>query len=120
MFEDEETSNQSPKNYFLNNLAMWIWMYINGSTLYLIDCVDLGGRRIIKKKIFAFPIFCLALFVYCMRLLYLCAFLYAFNIFSYLSHLTTQEEFLILEECFTLPCFFIILIFTRGIFNKVH
>ena len=40
VFEDEETSNQSPKNYFLNNLAMWIWMYINGSTLYLIDCVD--------------------------------------------------------------------------------
>ena len=40
VFEDEEMSYQRIKSSFLDNLAMWIWVYMNGRSMYLIDCVD--------------------------------------------------------------------------------
>ena len=40
VFEDEEMSYQRIKSSFLDNLAMWIWAYMNGRSMYLIDCVD--------------------------------------------------------------------------------
>ena len=42
-FEDQEMSNQSLKSSFLNNLATWTQVYINGSSLSLIDCVGWMG-----------------------------------------------------------------------------
>ena len=43
LFEDEEMLDQSLKSSFLNNLALWICVYIHGNSLSLIDCVDWLG-----------------------------------------------------------------------------
>ena len=40
MFEDEKTSYQRLKSSFLNKLAMWVRVYINGSSFSLIDFLD--------------------------------------------------------------------------------
>ena len=43
LFENEEMSNQRLKSSILNNLSLWIKVYIDGSTMPSIDFVDWLG-----------------------------------------------------------------------------
>ncbi|RVX05413.1 hypothetical protein CK203_013534 [Vitis vinifera] len=43
VFEDAEMSDQSLKSSFLCKIALWIWVYLHGNGLSLVDCVNWSG-----------------------------------------------------------------------------